>query len=822
MTIKEILLVVLLGGPIMVACVPGYKLAQGERIDRQLILGRNSPSTVGPFQGRILSKSPILIHPNAQPEDDLFRFISSRPVFIVDKSILEYDCDFQWGIGHYNQLAQCMSVQQNEVTEQTVSGNGKWAYPPESKEFLEVNAFYHTRNAIAEFFRLQRKSIDASLANADGSSSIPYDMRDKLLVTQPFWYHSGQTSPTLKIYSNCLWPGRPFFLFASLEVCLGEHEQVSNLNFSEDPSIIHHEVGHFFSTVLFNQRNVAAAPLGLLLDRRASFGGNGYSEVDLISEGLADWFAHNQTGRTEVFEWAGGFTQNDRPVTESSPLHALNDLGISPDIKDRPFYPDFINYYHYDPGNYLTEDVQQAGMIISHFLVALGREIASTCRVSNSRSRELVFYLIQETLNELGDLTSKGKDSSFTDTINMTQFASDTWAYLYTAPNPRLFAQKMGKHFLRVINGKTACNGVIFGQDKLEQLIDSYGLLLFRTYNENGNCDVDISPTGGNGVADCREGVNTSILAANRRKSTLLSKSALQLDDREGRPLNGVFLFDHRTEIKQRLNALKAAGLIYQDLDHSDLVNPDNNNNNQKITPGEVIGIALNLFNNSNMPMGGVQVLANDWDHIKVENGISKMCNNFADGFPALSEGGASPDILPLDDGDCGYITRENGQQENNEKEETIAPICFILYHDANETRWINQQEYREKVAGHNFDCLNKDEPLACYFRAIPGADQAWYSKLNPRSNWQETYSKSTYFTEEGNLFQFAGSNIMLFEVSRHLPPGTQVNCRFRARFTNCDECWHDPAGNGDDYLDFEFAGNRPYRIFNVVLTVLD
>ena len=62
----------------------------------------------------------------------------------------------------------------------------------------------------------------------------------------------------------------------------------------------------------------------------------------------------------------------------------------------------------------------------------------------------------------------------------------------------------------------------------------------------------------------------------------------------------------------------------------------------------------------------------------------------------------------------------------------------------------------------------------------------------------------------------------MLFEVSALLPPGTQVNCRFRTRFTNCDDCWHELNASGDDYLDFEFAGDRPYRIFNVVLTVLD
>ena len=741
-----------------------------------------------------------------------------RPVFIVDKSILEYDCDFQKGLGNNNQFLRCMSVQQNEVSAQTVSPHKKWAYPPESKEFLEVNTFYHTRNIIDEFFRLQRKAIETSHENFDEMSSIPNDMRGGDMHRQAFWYHSDESS-SLKVYSHCLESNRPFFLLSTLEVCLGEHEQVSSLNFSEDPSIIFHEVGHFFSTVLFNQRNISAK--GLSVDRRVSFGGNGYSEVDLLSEGLSDWFAYNQTGQSQVFEWAGGLTQNNRPVTERSPLHDLNNFGLFPDTEGRLRYPDFINYYHYDPLNYLTEDVQQAGMIISHFLVALGEEISSTCGVSDSRSRELVFYLVQETLNELGDLSSKGRDSHSFDTINMTQAVSDTWVRLYTAPNIRLFAQKMGKNLLRVIRGSPSCNGVVFSQDKLEQLLDSYGLLLFRTYNENGNCDMDTSPA--NGVSDCHEGTNTSVLAVNRRKSTLLPKSALKLDTREGRFSEGVFFFDNQVEIKQRLSTLAASGLVLlsRDLGNRDLVNPNNNNNNQKITPGEIIGVVLNLFNNSNMPMGGIQILANDWDHVKNENGTIKMCNTFEDDFPTVAAGGSSPDVLPLGDGDCGYITRENGQKIN-EVNETIAPICFILFHDTNETRWVSQQEYLKKTGGHNSDCLKEDEPLACYFRAIPGADQAWYSKLDPKSNWQDTYSKSTYFTEDGHPFKFEGSNVMLFEVSRNLPVGTQVNCRFRTRFTNCDECWHDLQKNGDDYLDFEFAGDRPYRIFNAILTILD
>ena len=745
---------------LLLSCTPQQQLIKGERIERPEI-GRNDPSTVSAFQGRVLLDSPIILNSQALPKDELARFLNPKAVLILEKSVLEYDCS-QAG------APRCMTVKQNEVARPTTTNKGTWAYPPDSPEFLEVNAFYHAKKSIAEFFRLQQQSVAASQGNFDALSHIPPNVH--------FWHHA--TDSTLKVYTHCQRPGRPAFLFAGLEVCLGDHPQVSDLNFAEDPSIIHHEVGHFFSTVLFNQRNTGLSP-----ERRLSFGGRGYSEMDLISEGLSDWFAHNISKRTSVFTWAGGFVSSDRPVSESDPLHEHNSIGFSPD-GPRLSYPQYINYYHYDPQRFLPEDVQQAGMIISHFLVALGGEIEKNCGVDAQRSRELVFYLIQETLNELGDLS--------------TSNISETWVGVYTPPNPRVFAQTLGRNFLRVISGRPTCNGILFSQDKLEQLIDSYGLLLFRTY-----------------------GQGTPVVAANRRVSNLLPKSSLQLDRSEDAPPNGALIFDNALEVAQRLSSLRAAGLILpQDLGKSNLANTNNNNANSKITAGEVVGIALNLYNDGNVTMGGVQTLAAPWDHVKVENGVARMCNTFEDNFPSLSEGGASVDVLPLNDGDCGYTTRENGSQLT-ETNEIIAPICFVLMRDENETRWVNQQTYMQAQGGNISDCLVESDPLSCYFRAIPGANQAWYSKIDPKSTWQGTYSQSDYFNN--NSFSFEGSNIMLFEVNANLAPGTELNCRFRARFTNCNDCWHDPdSTQGSNYQDFEFAGARPYRIFNINFTVLD
>ena len=75
MIIKKTLLLVLLLGPMM-GCVVGGNFPEGKRLDAQFNLVQNSPSTVGPFEGRVLAQSPILINRDARPQDALFRFVA--------------------------------------------------------------------------------------------------------------------------------------------------------------------------------------------------------------------------------------------------------------------------------------------------------------------------------------------------------------------------------------------------------------------------------------------------------------------------------------------------------------------------------------------------------------------------------------------------------------------------------------------------------------------------------------------------------------------------------------------------------------------------
>ena len=413
------------------SCTPGH-LVQGTRASVESS-GHNSPSDLPPYHSKVLKLSPAQTKSGALPGDNLTQFLSSESFLITESPLLQYDCE--------GDVPNCLRVKEDAVTRPLVSHHKRWAFHPESKEFLQVNTYYHGRKGVEEFFRLQRSSIAASTANFDAHSSLPASMRSSGAASS-LWYWSSDGYGTLNLYTHCQQAGRPFFLFATRELCLGDH-QSENLNYAEDPDIIHHEMGHFFSTVLFNQRNMASATLGA--DRRVSFGGRGYSEVDLISEGISDWFAHHHSGQDQLFQWAGGFTGNARPVSERDSLHRHNNLGIAPNSENRLRYPDHVNYYHYAPLSFLAEDAQQAGMIVSHFLVALGKEIEETCGVQAPRSRELVFYLLQETLNELGDLTSRGKNSSMTETINMSSQFSDTWVQCLHSPQRASLCPKIGQ-----------------------------------------------------------------------------------------------------------------------------------------------------------------------------------------------------------------------------------------------------------------------------------------------------------------------------------------------------------------------------------------
>ena len=110
------------------------------------------------------------------------------------------------------------------------------------------------------------------------------------------------------------------------------------------------------------------------------------------------------------------------------------------------------------------------------------------------------------------------------------------------------------------------------------------------------------------------------------------------------------------------------------------------------------MGIALNVYNDSNTPMGGVHILANDWDHVKKEsNGEYRPCT--INEFPSIAAGGASVDSSPAVIGDCGYVSRMNGTDEDSgTQKEYNKPVCIALQQETSQTTWVVQSDFSEFV----------------------------------------------------------------------------------------------------------------------------
>jgi hypothetical protein len=215
--------------------------------------------------------------------------------------------------------------------------------------------------------------------------------------------------------------------------------------------------------------------------------------------------------------------------------------------------------------------------------------------------------------------------------------------------------------------------------------------------------------------------------------------------------------------------------------------------------------------------IGGMEVYGNDWDHVK----DGKPCNIFDDQWPPVSEGGAdsSEETPPYAPGDCNYITRVNGGIEPGETAVTdaIYPVCFALNIKGNSTTWITQDEFIRLNNIPVENCVDPNNPKDCLVKAVPGADWTSFSKINPNNTWASTMTKSNATAPKFNL-----NNIILFETSKYIPPATTFSCRFRVRFTNCANCWQTPEFGFDDYLDYQWSGGEPFKIFPFQFSVVN
>lgn len=754
--------------------------------------------------GYVLLDDPISLtqNENLSRTENLTSLISRSGQFISNGSTLTATCSFSDGYTTAS-LSNCFKVLNNRNSTPTPPINGKWPYVPGTKEFLDVNTYYHSNKAISLYntglgFGLNRSYLFAN-------SSLP----GGVVSDKSFWDKDTITTfnKTLSIFSDCNEiAGNASFNPAKFEVCFGSSTLESSFKFSTDPDIVYHELGHMFIKNMLNIRN-RVTPITTLntdLGRGSSF----YSEASAINEGLADFLTYLNTQRTIFSRWALGFESYPRLMSESQPDHAP---GISETTDGRLFYPTYVNYAaqisetlhracDWSGGAYKCGDKShQAGQIVSSFMVALTKDLKTTCGFDHTNASKYMIALLSETFAELGDIKNNGNNNSalFGNFSNITS-SGESYAYDWTMTtnpiNMRRFFQTFSRKTLGLIPSIFVCP--LYTQNQLEKLLDNYGLLLFKSYNDNGN-DKNKGQTAPQGTGTV---AITQVSNANRLKTVLVSKSLVGFPTGAG--ATKAYVFDNQLQIRSILESMSFGGnpITISTMTPADL---RFNNGNGKISPGEVIGLALNLKNTSNSTVGGVQILANDWDHgekYSITNTKLKPCK-LSDGFPLETEGGSTA-------AECS-----TGDEAN------LLPICYVQYRSANETKWISQKEF--KSLNSDFDCLDNTKPESCLLRSIPQMNSAFYSKIDPGKTWGETLTSG--LTNASTTY--SAGNIMLFEVNKWIPPGTSFMCRFRARFTNCSDCYHDPArasSDNDDYRDNDFAAEAPFRLLNLQFTVTD
>jgi len=794
---------------------------------------------------------------------------------------------------------ECIRVKNDNNPDESVlqSNEGSWLFPTYSDEFYQVNTFYHLKTIQQRFLAsLGFAYSQAHFSTADAVNSrpmiLPPAAKHNMGETHSFWLHDSNTAnpddtSILTAFSKCeLEDMNSYFDPALRTICFGWNDDISNFRMAQDPSVIYHEFGHVLVKIMMNQRNttVGVDPFTFTSYETSTLfhsdlGSIFYDEAGALNEGIADYFAYYMNNRKRIGEWGmGRFFDASRPLSELDGKHAD---GISTDPTERLSYP---NYVHYDSNNtdQNFEDIHLSGQIVSHYMVALSEKLKTTCTIPTKTDSaktqtqhdhtvigDYMILVLNETLAEIGDLTSKGSDlfseyatfnSSLQDIFytNLNDDEAFLWTHQVNPPNFRRFFKIFAKNIkYRLSNGVTGlCPS--FTDDQSEQLLDEYGLLLFKSYDEAG-IGYDIAGNVSDSYVDhagtsifpsqvlMPQIFSTEVDELNRRNSVLVSKDFIDLPTDQ----SIAYVFDGKTFMDSFISSLTFEGQNVQT--STGIAGTEYNNNNVKISPGEIVGVSLNLINNSNSPMAGVQILANDWDHMKLDD-TSKLYINrdknvigskslakwkpcTIDGWPLSTEGGQVDPGLASDSttsGNCDHQSKTNsslaidtaipGSTFPYYDLDTPQPICIVQQSDVNETKWVSQDYYRSKVLElEDSKCLNNPNlsgdnfnPNECLIRALPGANQAVLSKIDPQKTWAQTLQGNNSAAPT-----FNSSGIILLEVNKWIQPGTQFNCRVRVRFTNCIDCYND-NNSGADYPDYMYTGHEPFKVINFSFKVID
>lgn len=858
---------------LLAACNPTQVQNAGLRSDSagatQALLGK----------AYVYEDDPIALTGNANLSAtvNMGKLVSSTPKDIAPatKTTLTNDCnfvqekystDFSYSDPATRVFIDCLRVIKND--DPTVApiqpNNGSWVFPGNTSEFYQVNAMYHANKLTQRMLGLLsfiHKDLHMDNTVKSLPPAVPYFLGD--MGTWWHKYNAGIStmakSGQVTVQSQAQIENNAFYDPASNQVKLGYVALNGTPNGAleiQDPSVLYHELGHQFMTLFLNLRNAQlisgvwkptpykAFPLYV-----------GAEELGALSEGIADYFSYFMNGRTTFANWGlQRFLNAGRPITEDNPLHAP---GISSADDERLSYPDFLLYYPQAPDTPL-DDPHNAGMITSHYLVALTEALKTECLMDQEMATNHVMLLMAESFAFLGDLTGRGTDYNNTNDgtgnpramVNLHRNGSYEWYYESRRIDMRRFFQVFARNIYHTLSRNYCTN---FTKEKSEKLLDLYGLLLFRHYDDNGTFSDSLSakasrvdafalatPTGlknsrVNSLAASQFGGNypnspsatypntvapTFVDEANRNKSVLVPKSSLAFN---ASGAYATLILDDSQTFGQNVatNTLFQGRVISPS---TGIAGWEYNNKNGKISPGEIVGISLNLVNNSNQPIAGVHLLATPWAHMKVQTDGSsiptwkaKPCS--INGFPSTSEGGLSStectdaDILPATG------TRFYKPTTGNYPAKALHPVCLVQYSSTEETRWVSQDEFRRNVLQlQDKECLGYGTPdfvpEECLMRFLPGRDSAFLSRIDPGKSFRQT-------TDPTGKVGLNYANGLALEVNKWITPGTTFTCRLRAQFSNCSDCFQS-ASSEDDYSDIEYGGAKPFRVLDIPLTILD
>ncbi|EQC50253.1 putative lipoprotein [Bacteriovorax sp. BSW11_IV] len=773
---------VILGMTLLSSCF--QQASSGKRTNSDFVV--NSPSSVSTGYGRVLEDNPIILSGNASlsPEYNLGLLLRSGQEYISESQFLEGSC---------LNLEDCFRAREASNVALIQATDNKWAFQTTTSSFLQVQTFAHIKRILNKF----HSNISTHFSLVNGGLKYKSAVPDLLMVSKSYW----KNDKTLEGYALCDLEDNASFSAANYELCMGYDSIYENLKFSQDNTVIYHEVGHAMVDIMMNMRNNNQNYLDSTFVERSDLGYLSYDEAGAINEGLADYFSYFMNQRTHFGEWAlGRVSFQSRPMSESDPIHAA---GISTASNERLSYPTYLNY---DPNqkSKILEDIHYAGQIMSHFLVAFTQDVQDRCKLTNEKAIEYTLFNITESLAELGDLTTKASDHySASNNINLNKTYASLFVSALRPIDYRSFSQTFAKNVMRTFgNSATGMCAVAYQQDYIESLLDQYGLLLFRNYNDSLNGD------GGTGLSD------RIVIAGNRKKSELISKSVLKLEDRTGKVQ--AIVVDSQESMKAVRTALVGSGQIAP---LSSRIDSDlgYNNANGKISPGEFVGLLVNLRNTSNSTVSGVRLIGSDWAHFYKDTTTAtptaKPCN--IDSYPNAGAVGTDTNA----NSSCADLTIDELTDGTAANTEYLTykhfPSCMVQINDANGTRMASQKELMEKISLTQNKCLDPNDPKSCFIRIPRGGDYAWYSRIEAGATWIERFVDSS--TGKPKI---KTGNLIYLEVSPDIPAGTVFSCRFRASFTNCSDCFDN--GTNTDFKDSHYMEDDPYKIIKFEFTVTD